>query len=140
MAILLLGIAGLLTTLYAIKVEKNEDGKKSLCDVNDGMSCTRVLKSPYARMTKYTFGLSNSNPLNQPNTYYGVLFYLCVIVYHVLGLNFPYLFLTGCIASCLASCGLAYVLYSKLHDFCLVCATTYVINGALLYNAVMLVK
>ncbi len=127
--LLYLGLAGILVTLYAIYVEKTPG--KALCDVGEHMSCTRVLKSPYAKMVGKMLGLGPKHPLNLPNTYFGIMFYLTVCLCAFF--HFYHLLLILSIVSMIASFGLAYILYFKLQDFCLVCVTTYVINSFILY-------
>jgi vitamin-K-epoxide reductase (warfarin-sensitive) len=138
--IALLGVLGVLATLYAISVEKNNDAKqKALCDINEHMSCSRVLKSPYARMVGMIFGLNKNHPLNVPNTYYGLLFYVAIILYSFYPFTLiPFrevMLLFAASGSILASFGLACILYFKLKDFCVVCVTTYVINGLIFWCA-----
>jgi len=143
--ITLLGISGILASIYAIYVEwsakGNAKGKKyvALCDINDNMSCSRVLTSDYARLAKMFLGLEDGSPFNWPNTYYGLLFYVAVTLYPMYPFTLipfrEYLFLGASVGSILASCVLAWILYFRLKDLCLVCATTYVINIGILYFA-----
>ncbi|AYV77849.1 MAG: vitamin K epoxide reductase complex subunit 1 [Edafosvirus sp.] len=138
--ITLLGICGVLVSAYAIYVEVNAKHKqRALCDLNEGMSCTRVLTSPYARMTGLVFGLKKSHPLNLPNTYYGLLFYVAIILYKMYPFTLipfkEFLLLVASSMSMAACIGLAYVLYFKLKDICIVCITTYIINSCIFYYA-----
>ncbi len=130
--IFVLGVCGILICLYAIYVERNAKGKKRnykpVCDINDNMSCTLVLTSEYAYMTKYVFNLNNDHPLNVPNTYYGLLFYSCIVLSAFIHVPFQYyLLLSVSSMSLLASGGLMYFMY-KLWDFCLVCMASHVVN------------
>lgn len=128
-----LGLLGFLVTLYAIKVERSNE--PALCDIKNRMSCSRVLKSEYNSMIGRLLGLKKNHPLNFPNTYYGILYYTIVMLYDFI--EFPYkynIMLTMVALSCLASLGLAYILYYKLQDFCVVCVTTYIINYYTLYT------
>lgn len=128
------GIFGILVTLYAIRVERQSGN--AMCDINDRMSCSRVLKSPYARMMKMAFNLKENHPLNVPNTYYGLLFYIAITAYDFVYV--PYqetLLLLASLLSLVACVGLAYILYFKLNDFCIVCVTTYFINIGIFYCA-----
>jgi len=142
MIFIILGLCGILASLYAINVEKNATGKKkyvAFCDVNDSMSCSRVLTSEYANLSRIFFGFDKNSWFNRSNTYYGVLFYLAVMLYPFWPFTLvpfrEYLLLGASIGSIAASCTLAYILTFKLHNFCLVCVVTYVINGLILYNA-----
>ena len=129
-----LGFTGFCITLYAIYVEKSKN--KPLCDINENISCTRVLRSPYGHMIGLMFKLSRSNRFNVPNTYYGIMFYFGLMLYDVCPLpGKEVLLLIGAVMSCLASLGLAYILYFKLKDFCVVCVASYIVNLTILYYA-----
>ncbi len=133
-----LGIIGIIVALYAIKVEQNvhKAGFKAMCDINDHVSCSRVLSSPYAKMMKMTFGLADDHPLNVPNTYYGLLFYVAVVIYNFVYVPYQELLLLIVSAVSLCACvALAYILYFKLKDFCVVCVATYFINMGIFYYA-----
>jgi vitamin-K-epoxide reductase (warfarin-sensitive) len=130
-----LGLLGLAITLYAIHVERkaaSEKAEKAFCDINDRMSCTRVLTSPYAKMVGKIFKLPADHKLNVPNTYYGVLFYIAIMLYT----KFPFtlipfrevLLMAASSFSLVACCGLAYIMYFKLKDVCIVCMATWAVN------------
>lgn len=138
-----LGLAGIVATFYAIYVEKKATATKGkytfLCDVNDTMTCSKVLTSEYAKLGRVFFGLGKDHPLNLPNTYYGLLFYVAVCLYNFYPFTLiPYrevLFFFAAVGSIVASFVLAYILAFKLHQVCLVCVMTYVINGLILWQA-----
>lgn len=136
--ITLTGIVGICACLYAIYVERNTKRNKTytaFCDINDYMSCSMVLKSPYSRLTKMAFGLSDNSMFNVPNTYYGVLFYIAITIYPIYPFTLiPFretLLFMASIASLLLCCILAYILYFKLNNFCAICVATYFINIAI---------
>lgn len=131
-----LGLFGIIVTSYAIYIERQKKGHRAMCDVSENISCTRVLKSPYARMMGLIFNLKNDHVLNLPNTYFGILFYFAIIIYNFIYIPYQELLLvTASFLSLCASFGLAYILYYKLQDFCIVCVTTYFINVAIFYYA-----
>lgn len=132
----LLAILGLAITAYAIYVEKNaKKGRKFMCDVNDSMSCSVILTSKYARMTKLLFSLKEDHPLNLPNTYYGMLFYFAVLCYSYVPIPYKeYMLLVASFFSLLACVVLATKMY-ELNDICLVCLCTYVVNMGIMYYA-----
>ena len=153
--ITIFGFLGVIATLYAIHVEeeanksekdaKDGNGKGlhkkyvAFCDIHDGMSCSRVLTSEYAKMGRVLFGLKPDNPFNLPNTYYGMMFYIGVILYEMYPFTLipfreTFLFFAA-IGSVLSSVILAYILTFKLKDVCLVCMTTYVINALIMWQA-----
>lgn len=135
------GCFGLFVSFYAIYVERKARRGicNSFCDISDRASCSRVLTSPYSRMTGLVFKLPKNHPLNLPNTYFGILFYLAIIAYP----QYPFtlipfretLLLLATSGSMVFCFVLAYILYFKLKDFCVVCVTTYFINGVLLWCA-----
>ena len=62
--------------------------------------------------------------------YVGILFYLGMIA---LGfLNMQFVAYIGAVLACLASIYLAYILYTKVKTFCLLCSSVYLINIILL--------
>ena len=129
---------GLVVTLYAVHVEQSAGPQyRSMCDINDHISCSRVLTSPYTRMMGMIFNLPKDHMFNLPNTNYGVLFYLAICCYpwatFVPGREF--LLLGASVFSLVACCGLAYILYFKLKDLCLVCISSYVVNLFIFYYA-----
>ena len=138
--ITLTGIIGFIVTAYAISVErKSRSNPKyvALCDISNSMSCSRVLTSEYSKLTGRLFGLKADHPLNLPNTYFGLIFYSAVIIYPYVFI--PYrelLFFLATSLSMMMCVYLAYILYFKLNDFCVVCVTTYVINAVLFYYAI----
>ncbi|AYV81228.1 MAG: putative vitamin K epoxide reductase complex subunit 1 [Harvfovirus sp.] len=134
----LLGLAGIIISSYAVYVEKNAHLKKKfLCDINENMSCSRILTSDYSKMVEMIFKLKPKHPLNLPNTYYGILFYIIVTLYpHFQMIPFrEYLFFTGSLLSMLASITLICILIFKLKELCIVCLATHLINMCIFYLA-----
>src|SRR5690606_34630540 len=105
---------------------------KAWCDLGKGMSCTKVLTSPWAKMLGYMFNLPSDHPLNIPNTYLGIIFYFCIILYPMSAFRWvplrKYLLLGASLLSLASSAYLLYILYAVLHDFCVVCVTTHIAN------------
>lgn len=139
--IFILGILGILASLYAIYVEKRFPDKnyRASCDIGPNASCTFVLSSEYAHLAKMWFKLDRKSMFNVPNTYYGFLFYVAVTLYSVypftlIPLREFLLFGASCL-SILMSIVLAWILMFRLKNFCAICVTTYVINVALMYYA-----
>lgn len=141
------GLLGLLATSYAIYVEKMTKYSKqyaAVCDISDRISCTRVLKSPYSRLTGLTFNLPKESIFNVPNTYYGILFYLAVCIYPL----YPFtliplreiLLLCAASFSVILSFILAGILYFKLKNCCVICVVTYFINMAIFFNSISEIK
>lgn len=134
------GILGAIVTLYAIYVEKNaKPGFVSVCDSGPNASCSVVLTSEYARLAKKWFSLPRKSKFDVPNTYYGMLFYIAVILYPIYPFTLvpfrEFMLMGASLMSISLCCYLGYVLYAKLKQFCAVCVTSYVINMAILYLA-----
>lgn len=114
-------LVGLLLSVYAYYVEvrvQKDASYKAICDLNNRVSCTRVLKSGYGHM----FGISNAIP--------GMIFYLMMFALSGYGLSM-YLFWLA-LASFLFSIYLGYILYFKVKSFCLICNGIYLVNVILL--------
>jgi len=136
MYLLGLGISGY--SLYvSTSFEKDPENYRPLCDVEEGVSCSSVLTSKYAKGFGLVGGLmgDEAHPLNQPNSVYGLAFY---------GLNFllfaafrgrsfvAELQFYAVILANFVSCYLAYLLYAVLKNLCYVCVATYAVNFLLL--------
>lgn len=134
------GLVGFVATCYAIYVAKqSKKNIKVACDINDWASCTTVLKSPYANLSKMCFGLSDDSIFNVPNTYYGLLFYIAIIIYPVYPFTLiPFretLLLIASSFSMILSGVLAYILKYELNNFCAICVFTYFVNMVIFYLA-----
>ncbi|XP_076367268.1 vitamin-K epoxide reductase [Tachypleus tridentatus] len=130
-------VVGLVLSFYAYYVEiEKEHNKdyKALCDISDHMSCSTVFTSKYGR----GFGLlghivGSNSQFNVPNSIFGIVFYTLQMA---LGQSTdPFLTkveISLAFVSNIGSLYLAYILYFILHDFCVVCVSTYVVNALLL--------
>ena len=119
--IIIVGAAGLAVCLYGRYIESKTLGDhayKAACDISDRVSCTKTFMSPWGKM----LGISN--------LLVGIIFYLGIIA---LGLfNQVQLAFLGAVAACCVSMYLAYILYTKIKTFCLLCSSIYLINIILL--------
>ncbi|RNF07348.1 vitamin-K-epoxide reductase (warfarin-sensitive) [Trypanosoma conorhini] len=116
---------GFLLSGYAYHVERRFARAKELgeayrayCDVG-AFSCTRVFSSAQGSLTQF-IGLP---PVS--NAALGMLFYLLELA----ACRSPTLIFVMSAASCVASLGLFFLLTVVLRDLCLVCCSTYVVNG-----------
>ena len=119
--LILLAFAGIVVSVYAYTVEMNVAQSaeyKPACDINDKVSCSKVMRSSYAKM----LGISNA--------LIGVAFYAVLFVLACFGAAALIFYLS--IAAVLASIALAYISYFKIKSFCLVCTSVYLINVLLL--------
>jgi vitamin-K-epoxide reductase (warfarin-sensitive) len=121
LSITIIAVIGLMIASYAwyghekIMQDKNF---KAVCDISDRMSCTKTFTSEYGKF----FGM--------PLGFYGVGFYLTVLVLNYLHYT-QYIFYLA-ILSVVISGVLAYILYFKIKNICLVCNGIYLTNIALL--------
>lgn len=120
--IIFIAILGLLVSLYAYFIEQKisqDHSYKPVCDISDRISCSKPLASKYGAM----LGVANSVA--------GILFYLGIIMLAILGMK-KLIFLAA-VAACCASLIFAYILLVKIHVFCVICFSIYLINGLLLW-------
>ncbi|XP_076867852.1 vitamin K epoxide reductase complex subunit 1-like protein 1 [Brachyhypopomus gauderio] len=134
---LLVCLLGILLSLYAFHVEreKSRDGNyRAMCDLSNSISCSKVFTSRWGR----GFGLlgsifGNDSAINQPNSVYGLFFYVFQLL---LGMTVSamaaLILMTTSIVSVMGSLYLAYILYFVLKDFCIICVSTYALNFILL--------
>ncbi|XP_015922892.1 vitamin K epoxide reductase complex subunit 1 [Parasteatoda tepidariorum] len=133
----ILCISGLILSIYAYHVEtkKEEDENyTAMCDISEHMSCTAAFSSKYGKgfgLLQHVLG--ENSILVQPNSVYGIMFYLGFIpISEVRNLTVSRLIiLVACISNA-CSVYLAYILMFILYDFCVVCVTTYLLNALLL--------
>ncbi|KPJ08413.1 Vitamin K epoxide reductase complex subunit 1-like protein 1 [Papilio machaon] len=132
-AIIMISIVGILLSTYALYVEmaaEAQPGYKALCDISEHASCTRVLTSEFSK----GFGfVAEDSSFEVPNCIYGIVFY-CIIIFlstfdHAAVVRLQQFLCLAAAASCVY---LAYLLLFVLFDFCIVCVSTYVVNGMLL--------
>ncbi|GFS97956.1 vitamin K epoxide reductase complex subunit 1-like protein 1 [Trichonephila clavipes] len=133
----ILCLAGLLLSIYAYHVETKKEADEdytAMCDISEHMSCTAAFSSKYGK----GFGLlehivDKNSPLNQPNSVFGILFYLGFIpIGEIPNLTLSKILIALSALSNLCSVYLAYILIFVLYDFCVVCVATYIINFFLL--------
>ncbi|XP_069547701.1 vitamin K epoxide reductase complex subunit 1 [Brachyistius frenatus] len=132
-------IFGLFLSVYALHVELSRESNPdymAMCDLGASVSCSKVFTSRWGRgFGLVQFFVAKDNPLNQPNSVLGIIFYTLQM-----GLGLPLskkaaLFLV--LASWLSVAGslyLASILVFVLGDFCIVCVSTYIVNFALLFT------
>lgn len=115
---------GLALAAYAAYVEyRFEEAKrmgtryKALCDIGI-FSCTKVFSSEFGHASQY-LGLPRVS-----NAIIGMAFY----AFQLLTERQTTLLLLTSFVSCVGSVVLFYLLTVKLHDFCIVCFSVYVVN------------
>lgn len=112
------------------------------CDFAGWAKCSKVLMSPYGRVMRYSGIAARGSMLDVPNPVLGFLFFSCHLAYPhmrgipVLGRYVDPLALAACVLVCIFSLWLAHKLFFVLHDFCIVCVSSYVANFLLLHTMV----
>jgi vitamin-K-epoxide reductase (warfarin-sensitive) len=113
----IISLLGLLLSIYALYVERKIEIKKNykpICDISEDMSCSKAFTSSYSRAA----GFSNSTG--------GIIFYILML--SLIFLGYPeYVFYLS-VGALLGSAYLAYVLYFRLKNTCIVCTAIYIIN------------
>lgn len=126
---------------YAIYVELSH--ASGICDINETVSCSYVMKSKYSRMARLVFDLPRHHPLNLSNAEYGLVFYGGLAVMEWLPIERhqkDMLWISSSVVACLTSLGLAWVLHRHLKRVCLVCLGLYGVNGLLMWHSVGLLR
>ena len=116
-----LAVIGFILSAYALYLKRKKAKNpeyKSVCDISDNMSCTKVFSSSYGK----SFGISNS--------IYGLVFYTTIYFLDIFSQNNFIFYLS--ILSVLVSIYLAYILYIKVKSYCLICNGIYLVNILLL--------
>ncbi|KAL8176538.1 UNVERIFIED_CONTAM: hypothetical protein K2H54_036080 [Gekko kuhli] len=135
---LLLCALGLALSVYAFHVETSKErdaNYRAMCDISSTISCSRVFTSRWGRGFGLVAGLLGSHSLfNQPNSIFGIAFYILQILLGFSNSGLAVIALLGSsLVSIAGSLYLAYILFFVLHDFCVVCVSTYLLNSALLF-------
>lgn len=125
-AILVLAIVGFCVSTYAFYAHKRvdaDDTYQAVCDLSHRISCTRTFESEYGKF------------LGIPIGFYGMGFYAVIALLNVYGSADYVLYL--CVAAVIISGALAYILYFKIKNICLICNSIYVINILLLILSIL---
>ncbi|KAG8140670.1 hypothetical protein E2320_003337 [Naja naja] len=135
---LLLCLAGLALSIYAWHVETSKErdaAYRAMCDISADISCSRVFTSRWGRGFGLVADLLGPHSLfNQPNSILGIIFYILQILLGFFHHNLAAIALVGSsFVSIAGSLYLAYILFYVLHDFCVICISTYILNFALLF-------
>jgi len=124
LTLMTLALIGLAISAYTYVIEqkvKAEPTYKATCDLSDRVSCTKVIRSPYATMFYFS------------NSFLGLIFYTALAVLAYWGAL--QLVFVAAIGACCMSLVLAYILYAKIKTFCILCTSLYVVNFLILVTA-----
>ncbi|XP_057635183.1 vitamin K epoxide reductase complex subunit 1 [Chionomys nivalis] len=130
-------LAGFALSLYALHVKAvraRDKDYRALCDVGTSISCSRVFSSRWGHgfgLVEHVLGADSV--LNQSNSIFGCMFYTIQLLLGCLrGRWASVLLVLSSLVSLAVSVYLAWILFFVLHDFCIVCITTYAINVGLM--------
>ncbi len=125
MIVIALACLGFVISFYTYYIEQKiryNQSYKPVCDINERISCSKVMTSRYANI----FFVSNS--------VLGMLYYLATAFVAYMGYSTILTIIT--ILGVIASCGLAYILYFKIKSVCILCTSIYIINIALFFACI----
>lgn len=138
-AINIVALVGMIVARYALYIEESmaEDPTFSpFCDhLVSFASCSVALTGPYGHILSQWGLVEKGSDWDLSNASFGLLFYvLAVLPWHKpIGpfKNLTTLFLIASVASLSFSLYLAYILKFVLHEFCIICVSSYTINIAI---------
>jgi vitamin-K-epoxide reductase (warfarin-sensitive) len=140
----LLALVGVCVAGYALYIEfASHEAERTgvavsfFCDkLAAWMSCSRALTGPYGKVLSLWGLVAKGSALDVPNSAIGMLFYLLALApWNALGARGGDLFMVAALASLAFSAYLGYVLYYVLHEFCIICVTSYCVNTLLFVAA-----
>lgn len=120
-AIFIVALLGLMLSCYALFIERKvlkDKSYKPVCDINDSVSCSKPILSPYGKLFFFS------------NALMGIIFYSFMMFLAWYG--HPWFLLFASIGACLTSLIFAYILIVKIKSFCLICFAIYLVNALLL--------
>ncbi len=117
LSVAFVSVIGFLICLYGFFVERKvraDKSYKAVCDLSDHVSCTKTFLSPWGSM----FGISNIQ--------LGLVAYVSMFLVALIGkVCLAFLLATSFM---IATVFFAYILFTKVKTFCLICISTYIIN------------
>ena len=133
----LLALVGLCVAGYALYIEvETVNAEKAglsapsfFCDsLFTGASCSKAITGPYGKVLSLWGIVKKGSSLDVPNSLIGSLFYFLAITPWNANSLIADLFMIGGLLSLAFSAYLAYILRFVLHEFCIICVSSYVIN------------
>jgi vitamin-K-epoxide reductase (warfarin-sensitive) len=126
-SIITLAVIGFVLSVYSFYIEKRFERtpQKSVCDINDRVSCTKAFTSQWGK----TFGVKNS--------VWGILLY--IFVFGLTWFGFDKLLFYVSIFVVLSSIYLGYILLTRVKSVCLICFSVYTINILILIYSYLIV-
>ena len=140
----LLALTGVCVAGYALYIEfATHEAERTgvpatfFCDqLVSWMSCSRALTGPYGKVLSLWGLVAKGGAFDVPNSAIGLCFYLLALApWDRLGPAGGDAFMVAALASLAFSAYLAYVLRYILHEFCIICVTSYCVNALLFFSA-----
>eukprot|EP00747_Dinoflagellata_sp_TGD_P164413 gnl/TRDRNA2_/TRDRNA2_184319_c0_seq1.p1 gnl/TRDRNA2_/TRDRNA2_184319_c0~~gnl/TRDRNA2_/TRDRNA2_184319_c0_seq1.p1 ORF type:complete len:193 (-),score=23.47 gnl/TRDRNA2_/TRDRNA2_184319_c0_seq1:203-697(-) len=129
----LLGIAVSIYTIYVEGQINRVPGYVAACDIASWSSCSAVFKSPWSHILRHWGLVEEGSMLDLSLPELAIPYFLVLLVYPVARRKSelaPAAYLAlGCV-SIAFNIYLACVLKFILKEFCIICATTYAVNGS----------
>uniref|UniRef100_A0A7S1RXN3 vitamin-K-epoxide reductase (warfarin-sensitive) n=1 Tax=Alexandrium catenella TaxID=2925 RepID=A0A7S1RXN3_ALECA len=129
-------LLGLVIAAYTIYVESQISkipGYTAACDLGSWSSCSRVFTSPYAHILRHWGLVEKGSLLDLSLPQLATPYFLLLMSYPVARRKSPTwaptLFLAVGVAAVCFNVYLACILKFVLREFCVVCASNYVVNG-----------
>jgi len=144
-------VIGLFVASYALYIEYSHEYSKKhqlmeptyFCDhLVSWASCSAAITGPYGKMLSKWGIVEKGSTFDIPNAVIGFIFYvLALIPWHTItlfGINGLDIFIMASTCSLMFSLYLAYVLKFIIHEFCIICVSSYTINIVIFIMAVRL--
>eukprot|EP00933_Yihiella_yeosuensis_P014093 TRINITY_DN12761_c0_g1_i2.p1 TRINITY_DN12761_c0_g1~~TRINITY_DN12761_c0_g1_i2.p1 ORF type:complete len:169 (-),score=17.95 TRINITY_DN12761_c0_g1_i2:151-657(-) len=129
----ILGIALNIYTMYVESQIAQVPGYVPACNLGSWSSCSKVFTSPYAHILSYWGLVEKGSTLDLSLPQLAIPYFLLLMFYPVarkMSNLMPIVFLGIGIASIGFNVYLACILKFVLKEFCVICASTYFINGS----------
>lgn len=135
-------LSGLLISLYAVylKFKIIEDPNYvALCDINESVSCTRVLENDYGHFFSKVGLVPANSSLDYSNALFGSIYYVLMWILLTFARNLKgtrYIAATFSTLAFVFSIILAYIMITEIQILCLLCLCSYVCNSILFYLSI----
>jgi vitamin-K-epoxide reductase (warfarin-sensitive) len=134
-----IALVGVVVASYALYIESTHASSKAaglevtfFCDnIVSWASCSAALTGPYGHILSQWGLVPKGSTLDQPNALIGLGFYVLALLPWHTSRSRTDAFLAASTASLAFSLYLAYVLRFVIHEFCIICVTSYSINVAI---------
>ena len=142
-----IALLGCVVAVYALYIDASTTQAREdhlappsyFCDaLLEGASCSKAITGEFGHVLRKWGLVAEGSALDVPNSALGLAFYvLALLPWHTHPVAFEG-FLLASALSLAFTCYLAYVLAFVIHEFCILCASTYVLNIAIFVLAARL--